>query len=158
MTQLSTAAAVAARLALAVIDLRTSLLPDALTLPLLWAGLFVNLWGLFAPLSHAVIGAMAGYGVLWAVYWIFRLATGKEGMGYGDFKLLAAIGATAWLVMAVTYVPMLRYYGQPVLAALLLPFTATLYLGMTVDSARRHYAGRGAAWKGRTYSHRMPNP
>ncbi|VCU70037.1 Type 4 prepilin-like proteins leader peptide-processing enzyme [Pigmentiphaga humi] len=85
----------AACVALAVIDLQTSLLPDDLTLPLLWAGLFVNLWGVFAPLAAAVVGAIAGYGVLWAVYWAFRLATGKEGMGYGDFKLLAAIGA--WL-------------------------------------------------------------
>ena len=82
-------------LALAVIDLQTSLLPDDLTLPLLWGGLFVNLWGGFAFLPDAVIGAMAGYGVLWSVYWLFRLLTGKEGMGYGDFKLLAAIGA--WL-------------------------------------------------------------
>ncbi|MDX3906824.1 MAG: A24 family peptidase [Pigmentiphaga sp.] len=82
-------------LSLAVIDAQTSLLPDDLTLPLLWGGLFVNLWGMFVPLHHAVIGAMAGYGVLWSVYWIFRLLTGKEGMGYGDFKLLAAIGA--WL-------------------------------------------------------------
>jgi len=82
-------------LALAVIDHQTSLLPDDLTLPLLWAGLFVNLWGSFAFLPDAVIGAMAGYGVLWSVYWLFRLLTGKEGMGYGDFKLLAAIGA--WL-------------------------------------------------------------
>jgi hopene-associated glycosyltransferase HpnB len=79
-------------------------------------------------------------------------------VGLAGDHLLAGIGTAAWLVMAATYVPMLRYYGQPVLAALLLPFTATLYLGMTVDSARRHYAGRGAAWKGRTYSHRMPNP
>lgn len=82
-------------LALAVIDLRTQLLPDALTLPLLWAGLLYHL--LFQPfmLSAAVIGAMAGYLVLWSVYWLFKLATGKEGMGYGDFKLLAALGA--WL-------------------------------------------------------------
>lgn len=69
----------------------------------------------------------------------------------GD-PLLAGLGTAAWLVMAATYAPMLRYYGQPLAAALLLPFTATLYLGMTVDSARRHYSGRGAAWKGRTYS------
>lgn len=82
-------------LALAVIDLQTSLLPDDLTLPLLWGGLLVNLWGGFVPLHDAVIGAVAGYGVLWSVYWLFRLLTGKEGMGYGDFKLLAAIGA--WL-------------------------------------------------------------
>jgi len=94
-TALAAMAFCAVCVALAVIDLQTSLLPDDLTLPLLWAGLFVNLWGVFAPLHDAAIGAMAGYGVLWAVYWIFRLLTGKEGMGYGDFKLLAAIGA--WL-------------------------------------------------------------
>lgn len=82
-------------LAMAVIDLRTQLLPDVLTLPLLWAGLLYQL--LFQPalLPQAVIGAMAGYLVLWALYWAFKLITGKEGMGYGDFKLLAALGA--WL-------------------------------------------------------------
>ena len=80
-------------LALAVIDFRTYLLPDMLTLPLLWAGLVYQL--LFQPqlLSGAVIGAMAGYLVLWAFYWAFKLITGKEGMGFGDFKLLAALGA-----------------------------------------------------------------
>lgn len=109
-------------LALTVIDADTQLLPDDLTLPLLWAGLIVNLWGLFAPASNrlhflgdetfvrgtpsvdygpfaplagAVIGAIAGYLSLWIVYWAFRLVRGKEGMGYGDFKLLAALGA--WL-------------------------------------------------------------
>jgi leader peptidase (prepilin peptidase)/N-methyltransferase len=82
-------------LALAVIDLDTQLLPDDLTLPLLWAGLLFNLDRVFAPLPSAVIGAVAGYLALWLVYWGFKLATGKEGMGYGDFKLLAAIGA--WL-------------------------------------------------------------
>ncbi len=65
--------------------------------------------------------------------------------------VLGLLGAAAWLVMAGTYAPMLRYYGQPAAAALLLPVTATLYLGMTIDSARRHHQGRGAAWKGRTY-------
>ncbi|MFG6160107.1 prepilin peptidase [Halomonas sp. 1390] len=82
-------------LAMAVIDLRTQLLPDVLTLPLLWAGLLYQL--LFQPLllPSAVIGAMAGYLVLWSFYWLFKLVTGKEGMGYGDFKLLAALGA--WL-------------------------------------------------------------
>ncbi len=82
-------------LALAVIDLRTQLLPDVLTLPLLWAGLLYQLF--FQPwqLPSAVIGAIAGYLVLWAFYWLFKLITGKEGMGYGDFKLLAALGA--WL-------------------------------------------------------------
>jgi len=82
-------------IALALIDFDTQLLPDSLTFPLIWAGLLVNIWGVFAPLQDAVIGAMAGYLSLWLVYWGFRLVTGKEGMGYGDFKLLAAIGA--WL-------------------------------------------------------------
>ena len=86
-------------IALAFIDLDTQLLPDNLTLPLLWLGLGFNLMfgaqGRFATLDDAVIGAMAGYLSLWAVYWLFKLVTGKEGMGHGDFKLLAAIGA--WL-------------------------------------------------------------
>ena len=82
-------------LALTVIDLDTQLLPDDVTLPLLWAGLLLNLGGTFSPLGSAVIGAVAGYLALWGVYWAFKLATGKEGMGFGDFKLLAAIGA--WL-------------------------------------------------------------
>ena len=82
-------------LALAFIDADTQLLPDDLTLPLLWGGLLANLFGLFVPLASAVIGAIAGYLVLWAVYWLFKLIRGKEGMGYGDFKLLAALGA--WL-------------------------------------------------------------
>ncbi|MEQ1662620.1 MAG: prepilin peptidase [Thiobacillus sp.] len=81
--------------ALAFIDLDTTLLPDDLTLPLLWLGLLFNLSGTFVSLSDAVIGAMGGYLVLWSVYWLFKLATGKEGMGFGDFKLLAALGA--WL-------------------------------------------------------------
>jgi len=82
-------------LALAVIDLRTTLLPDDLTLPLLWLGLLLALFPVFADLPSAVIGAMAGYLVLWSIYWLFKLTTGKEGMGYGDFKLLGALGA--WL-------------------------------------------------------------
>ncbi|QOC23437.1 prepilin peptidase [Wenzhouxiangella sp. AB-CW3] len=78
------------------IDIDHQLLPDQVTLPLLWLGLALNLWlGLFATLEDAVIGAIAGYGSLWLVYHGFRLATGKEGMGYGDFKLLGALGA--WL-------------------------------------------------------------
>lgn len=84
-----------ALLALTAIDLDTQLLPDAITLPLLWGGLAVNLFGTHAALGDAVVGAMAGYLSLWSVYWAFRLTTGKEGMGYGDFKLLAALGA--WL-------------------------------------------------------------
>jgi leader peptidase (prepilin peptidase) / N-methyltransferase len=82
-------------LALTFIDFDTQLLPDDITLPLLWAGLAVNLVGVFVPLRDAVIGAIAGYLVLWVVYWLFKLIRGKEGMGYGDFKLLAALGA--WL-------------------------------------------------------------
>ncbi len=84
-----------ALLALTMIDIDTMLLPDNITLPLLWLGLLVNLSGMFVSLQDAVIGAMAGYGILWSVFWLFKLATGKEGMGYGDFKLLAALGA--WL-------------------------------------------------------------
>lgn len=80
--------------ALTFIDYDTQLLPDSLTLPLLWGGLLLNLTaGAMAPLQDAVIGAMAGYLSLWSVYWLFKLVTGREGMGYGDFKLLAALGA-----------------------------------------------------------------
>lgn len=84
-----------AMIALTCIDLDTQLLPDDITLPLLWLGLLLNLNGTFTSLSEAVIGAAAGYLILWSVYWGFKLATGKEGMGFGDFKLLGAIGA--WL-------------------------------------------------------------
>ncbi|OGA20620.1 MAG: methyltransferase [Betaproteobacteria bacterium RIFCSPLOWO2_02_FULL_67_26] len=84
-----------AMIALAFIDLDTFYLPDGITLPLLWAGLLFNLGAVFTDLRSAVIGAAAGYLALWSVYWAYKLATGKEGMGYGDFKLLAAIGA--WL-------------------------------------------------------------
>lgn len=92
-----------ALIALAFIDLDTTLLPDSLTLPLLWLGLLFNLNGYFASLPDAVVGAMAGYLVLWSVYWLFKLATGKEGMGFGDFKLLAAIGAwLGWQMLPVT--------------------------------------------------------
>lgn len=84
-------------LAASVIDFRHQLLPDDLTMPLLWLGLSVALFGWFADLPSAVIGAMVGYLALWLVYQAFRLVTGKEGMGYGDFKLLAALGAwTGW--------------------------------------------------------------
>lgn len=82
-------------IALFFIDADTYLLPDDLTLSLMWLGLAFNIADTFAPLSDAVIGAMAGYLLLWSIYWLFKLATGKEGMGYGDFKLLAALGA--WL-------------------------------------------------------------
>lgn len=84
-----------ALIALTFIDFDTQLLPDDITLPLLWLGIIANMYGTFTSLNNAVLGAIAGYLVLWSVYWIFKLVTGKEGMGYGDFKLLAAIGA--WL-------------------------------------------------------------
>lgn len=80
-------------IALAGIDLRTRLLPDQLTLPLLWLGLVAAMEHLYVPLKPAVLGVMAGYLSLWSVYWVFKQLTGKEGMGHGDFKLLAAIGA-----------------------------------------------------------------
>jgi hopene-associated glycosyltransferase HpnB len=97
--------------------------------PLLLAGTVLGLFLVFlVPPLSTVVGAVAGDAVL------------------------LALGAAAWLLMAATYVPMLRYYGQPWPAALALPFTAALYLAMTVDSARLHYRGRGSAWKGRTYS------
>jgi leader peptidase (prepilin peptidase)/N-methyltransferase len=87
-------------LALALIDIDHKLLPDSMTLPLLWAGIVLSLAPVggappFADLQSSVIGAVAGYLALWSVYWVFKLVTGKEGMGYGDFKLLAALGA--WL-------------------------------------------------------------
>ena len=81
--------------ALAAIDWDTTLLPDNLTLPLLWAGLVSAGLGWTIPLSDALWGAVVGYLSLWSVYWLFKLTTGKEGMGFGDFKLLAALGA--WL-------------------------------------------------------------
>lgn len=80
-------------ISLTLIDFDTQLLPDSLVFPLIWLGLLANLNNLFVPLEQAVIGAMAGYLTLWSIYWLFKLITGKEGMGYGDFKLLAALGA-----------------------------------------------------------------
>ena len=84
-----------ALIALTFIDADTQLLPDQITQPLIWLGLLANLGGLFTDIQTAIIGAVVGYFSLWTVYWLFKLVTGKEGMGYGDFKLLAAIGA--WL-------------------------------------------------------------
>jgi leader peptidase (prepilin peptidase) / N-methyltransferase len=89
-----------ALVALTFIDFDTQLLPDDITLPLVWGGLLANVFGLFVDLRSAVVGAAAGYLILWTVYWAFRLIAKKEGMGYGDFKLLAAIGAwTGWQVL-----------------------------------------------------------
>ncbi|OZI55468.1 prepilin peptidase [Bordetella genomosp. 5] len=95
LAALAAMALCAALLTLAWIDLRVGLLPDVLTLPLAWAGLLVNLHHGFVPLPQAVLGAVAGYLFLWLVFHVFRLCTGRDGMGYGDFKLSAALGA--WL-------------------------------------------------------------
>ena len=109
---------------LAAIDLDTQLLPDAITLPLLWLGLAQNLWGSYTDLSSAVTGAMLGYLALWSVFWLFKLATGKEGMGYGDFKLLAALGA--WLGW------------QMLPAIILLSSVVGAIVGITLIVATRH--------------------
>jgi len=93
MAALGAAVFVYFSIALALIDQETGLLPDDLTLPLLWVGLIANLRGAFVPLPEAVTGAVAGYLSLWLVFWAYKLATGKDGMGYGDFKMNAAVGA-----------------------------------------------------------------
>ncbi len=80
-------------IAMSMVDLRTTLLPDGMTLPLLWFGLLLSVFGVFVDAPTAIVGAAVGYLSLWSVYWAFKLLTGKEGMGYGDFKLLAALGA-----------------------------------------------------------------
>lgn len=90
-------------LALSLIDAEHQLLPDVLVLPTLWLGLVVNAFGVFVPLADALWGAVVGYLSLWSVYWVFRLVTGKEGLGYGDFKLLALLGAWGgWQVLPLT--------------------------------------------------------
>jgi leader peptidase (prepilin peptidase)/N-methyltransferase len=111
-------------LALTFIDADTQLLPDSLTLPLLWGGLVANLLGLFVPLASAVVGAVAGYLSLWLVYWAFKLIRGKEGMGHGDFKLLAAIGA--WL----------GWQSLPLV--ILLSSVAGAVVGLALIAFRRH--------------------
>jgi len=90
-------------LAMSLIDADHQLLPDVLVLPLLWLGLLINSQGLFVPLPDALCGAVLGYLSLWSIYWLFKLITGKEGMGYGDFKLLAMLGAWGgWQVLPIT--------------------------------------------------------
>lgn len=103
-----------AMIALAFIDIDTQLLPDSITLPLLWAGLLFNLRGGYASLDSAVLGAVIGYLSLWSIYWAFKLIAKKEGMGYGDFKLLAAIGA--WL--GVGQIPLVILFSSAVGAAM----------------------------------------
>ena len=90
-------------LSMSLIDADHQLLPDAIVLPLLWLGLIVNAFGLFTSLTDALWGAVFGYLVLWCVFWLFKLITGKEGMGYGDFKLLAMLGAWGgWQILPLT--------------------------------------------------------
>ncbi len=111
---------IATLLALAFIDAKTHLLPDLLTLPLMWAGLLLNLNATFAPLPEAVLGAVAGYLSLWLIYWLFRAIRGVEGIGYGDFKLCAALGA--WLGWSA--LPQIMLIAS--LTGLLFGFTALL--------------------------------
>jgi leader peptidase (prepilin peptidase)/N-methyltransferase len=110
---------------LAFIDIDTQLLPDAITSPLLWTGLLVNLYGALTDVHSAVVGAIAGYLALWLVYHGYKLITGRKGMGYGDFKLLAAIGA--WL-------------GWQMLPLVILFSSVT---GVVVGIGLVHAAGRG---------------
>jgi len=114
-------------LTLAWIDAQTGLLPDLLTLPLLWLGLLVNLRGGFVALPDAVLGAVAGYLILWCVYWAFRLCTGREGLGRGDFKLLAAVGA--WLGWAALPPVLLLASVLGLAAVLLLRAAGRMRLG-----------------------------
>lgn len=106
-------------IAMTFIDFDTQLLPDDLTYPLLWAGLLMNINGTYVPLQDAVIGAAAGYLALWSIYWLFKLATGKEGMGYGDFKLLAALGAWMGWTMLPTIILLSSVVGAVVGIALI---------------------------------------
>ncbi|RZT04078.1 leader peptidase (prepilin peptidase) / N-methyltransferase [Duganella sp. CF402] len=108
-----------ALIAMTFIDADTQLLPDDLTFPLLWAGLLMNVNATFVPLQDAVIGAALGYLALWSIYWLFKLATGKEGMGYGDFKLLAALGAWMGWAMLPTIILLSSVVGAVVGIALI---------------------------------------
>lgn len=106
-------------ISLTTIDLDHQLLPDSLTLPLLWTGLLINISGTFVSLESAVLGAVFGYLCLWSVYWLFKIITGKEGMGYGDFKLLAALGAWFGLGALPTIVLLSSLVGAVVGVALI---------------------------------------
>lgn len=128
-TTLAASAFALALLTLTFIDLDTQLLPDDITLPLLWLGLLFNLNTGFTDIQSAVIGAVAGYLILWSVYWLFKLTTGKEGMGYGDFKMLAAIGA---------------WFGWPMIpAVILLSSIAASIIGIALIVFAKH--GRSSA-------------
>lgn len=110
---------------LSLIDICEKLLPDTLTLPLLWLGLILNSHDYFSDLKSAVWGAVAGYMLLWTMYWVYKIFTGKEGIGYGDFKLLAAIGAWG----GVTILPSTLLYASilaVIVSLLLSPFTKNM--------------------------------
>lgn len=113
-----------ALIALSFIDFDTTFLPDSITLPLLWLGLLFNLFGTFTDLRSALLGAMIGYGSLWLIYHLFRLITGKQGMGYGDFKLFAMLGA--WLGW------------QALPAIILLASVVGAVVGVTLITVRGH--------------------
>ena len=106
-------------ISLTAIDLDHQLLPDSLTLPLLWIGLLINIDATFVSLESAVLGAVFGYLCLWSVYWLFKIITGKEGMGYGDFKLLAALGAWFGLSALPTIVLLSSLVGAVIGIALI---------------------------------------
>lgn len=122
--------ATAVLVAASAIDWDTTLLPDDLTLPLLWAGLVAAALGWTIPLHEALWGAVAGYLSLWGVYWLFKLTTGKEGMGYGDFKLLAALGALMGWSMVLPIILLSSIVGA--VAGLLLKATGGLREGRYV--------------------------
>lgn len=107
-------------ISLTMIDADHQLLPDQITLPLLWGGLVVNSFGVFVPLADAFWGAVIGYMSLWSVYWLFKIVTGKEGMGYGDFKLLAALGAWMGWQSLLTIILMSSLVGAVVGSIILL--------------------------------------
>ncbi len=105
--------------AIALIDFDTMLIPDQMSLPLMWLGLFASLWGVFVEPASAIKGALFGYLILWSIFHLFKLITGKEGMGYGDFKLLAAGGA--WLGMkSVLVIVVMSSFAGAVLGSLFL--------------------------------------
>jgi leader peptidase (prepilin peptidase)/N-methyltransferase len=128
------------------IDARTQLLPDSLTLPLLWAGLLLSLMPLFVDARQAIVGAAAGYLSLWSVYWLFKLLTGKEGMGYGDFKLLGALGAWFGAGAILPIILMSSVVGAVVGGAIMVLRGQDSQVPMPWSS-RRSYAAGCRSWR-----------
>jgi leader peptidase (prepilin peptidase)/N-methyltransferase len=116
--------------ALSGIDWDTTFLPDNMTLPLMWAGLIAAALGWTIPLQQALWGAVVGYLSLWTVYWLFKLLTGKEGMGFGDFKLLAALGAWLGVSMLIPVVLLASSIGA--LVGIGMKFSGNLREGLYV--------------------------